>query len=315
MQSILDQYDDLGKIDHFFLYTSGYENSNYYIKTQKGQYVVKIFEGIGVRANNILFELEVMNFSHQSGIKTPSALRNSQGKLATVINQKYVCLMDFVEGDNMDKRALSDELVAEVGREAGRMDIAFKRFKNEGQTRKDYEWDMKSALLFEKSLPLLPSGFDQKIFEQIFEEFKKIYPRFIKMPTGLIHNDIVPHNWLVKDEKLNSIIDFSDIEFSPYIQNVAVALHLISFAYNYNPNQAKIFIENYREFNPLTGDEIGLLYLLIKIRFMSFVIGCNLWNRKYGVHEQWVEAVNDNYKFLRRFIDFGQKKFDKLINF
>lgn len=313
LQSILDRYDGLGRIDNYFLFTSGYENSNYYIKTQKGQYVVKIFEGIGVKANNILFELEVMNFSHQSGIKTPNVLRSSQGKLANVINQKYVCLMDFVDGEIMHKQPLSDSLVIEAAEETAKMDLALKHFKDGSKTRQNYEWDIKCALILEQFVPLLPKDFDEEIFREIFTEFREIKSEFEKMPSGLIHNDVVPHNWLVKGGHLECIIDFSDLAFSPYIQNIAVALHLIAFAYNWNPNQGKLFIKKYDAINLLSGQELKLLYTLIKVRMLSFIIEFNHWNVEYSVDQQRVETVNDNYKFLRRFIDFGQKEFNKLI--
>ncbi|MDO8668209.1 MAG: phosphotransferase [bacterium] len=313
LQNILDQYNGLGKIDRFFLYTSGYENSNYYIQTREGQYVIKIFEGIGVKPENILFELEVIDFLRQSGIKAPGLLKNSGGGLATAVNKKYACVMDFVDGANMNKRSLSDSLVIEAAEEAAKMDLALKGFRDGSKTRQNFEWDIKCVLVLEKFIPLLPKDFDKEIFGEILVEFRGIKNEFEKMPVGLIHNDIVPHNWLVSDGKLNSIIDFSDMVFSPYIQNVAVALHLICFCYNYNPEQAKMFTESYRRFNPLSKNEIRLLYLLIKVRFFSFVVEFNHMNVEYGFDRQRVETVNDNYKFLKRFINFGQKEFDELV--
>ena len=140
LQSILDKYEGLGKIDRFFLYTSGYENSNYYILTQTGQYVIKVFEGIDVKPENVLFELEVMDFSNQSGIKTPNVLKNSQGELATKVNQKYACLMDFVDGEIMHKQPLSDSLIIIVAKETAKMDWALKYFKDGLKTRQNYEF-------------------------------------------------------------------------------------------------------------------------------------------------------------------------------
>lgn len=313
LQNILDQYDGLGRINRFFIFTSGFENSNYFIKTEIGKFVIKIFEGDGLIPENILYELAVMDFSFRAGIKTPEVLKNQGGGLATIIKRKHACVMNYIEGQNMDKCVLSDKLAAEVGREAGKMDVALKYFKDAAKTRRNYEWDIKAIHVLEKLYPLLPKKFDQKIFREILQEAKKIYPRFIKMPTGLIHNDIVPHNWLVQAGRLNGIIDFSDMEFSPYIQNVAVSLHLICFCYNYNPGQAKIFLKNYRRFNSLSDKEIRLLYILVKVRFISFIAGFNSWNIKYGIDRQRVEAIDDHYKFLKRFIKIGQVKFNKMI--
>ena len=67
------------------------------------------------------------------------------------------------------------------------------------------------------------------------------------------------------------------------------------------------------KFNPLTKKELSLLYILIKARMLSFVIEFNRWNVEYEIDQQRVEAVNDNYHFLQRFIDIGQEKFNRLI--
>jgi Ser/Thr protein kinase RdoA (MazF antagonist) len=255
-----------------------------------------------------------MDFSRRAGIKTSSVLKNIRGELATVINQKHACLMEFMDGKIMHKQALADSLVIEVAEETAKMDMALKNFKDEARTRQEYEFDIKYALTLEKFVGLLPKNFNQEIFRKIFIEFREIKSEFLKMPSGLIHNDIVPHNWLVRDGKLNGLIDFSDMVFSPYIQNIAVALHLIAFAHNWNPGQAKLFIKKYGAVNPLSGQELGLLYILIKVRMLQFVIVFNRWNREDGIDQQRVEAVNDNYEFLKRFIDLGQEEFNKLID-
>lgn len=312
LQSILDQYKNLGTIEHFFLCTSGYENSNYYIETEKGRYVIKIFEGMGIKDENILFELEVMDYSYQAGNKTPRLFKNKAGRLGVKINRKQAAVMEFVEGEI--KSVLADELVAEVGVEAGKIDKSLKYFEDGSKTRQNYEWDIKNVLILEKSLSLLPEKYDREILKQVFNEFKNIKPEFDCLPSGLIHNDIVPWNWLVKNGKLSGIIYFSDLAFSPYIQNVAVSLHEMAFNCNWRPGQASIFIKNYGKINPLSQKELELLYILIKVRFLPFIIEFNRWDVEYAVDRQRVETINDNYKFLKRFIDFGQKEFNKLIN-
>ncbi|MFZ5390815.1 MAG: phosphotransferase [Patescibacteria group bacterium] len=313
LQSILDNYHSLGKIKNFFLYTSGYENSNYYTETDSGKFVIKIFEGIDINPENILFESEVMDYCSKAGLKTPYLIRNSKNKLETVVVGKYSVVMDYISGDNMREKVLTDDLVSSAAEQAGRMDLLLKKFIDGSKTRQNYEWDLKNTLILKEYLKYLPTDFDKSIFTAILEDFKKYQNRFISLPTGLIHNDIVPHNWLVENGDLQAIIDFSDMAFSPYIQNLAVSLHLISFCYNWNPNQARLFLENYKVFNPLSKEELGLLYDLIKARFLSFVVEFNRWNVIYNVDKHRQKTVLDHYEFLKRFIDYGQDNFNKKV--
>jgi Ser/Thr protein kinase RdoA (MazF antagonist) len=313
LQNVIDAYHDLGCVKTFFLYKSGYENSNYYIESEAGKYVIKIFEGIGVQSTNVEFELSVMDFCFHNKLKTPHVLINQQGGLSTFVGGKYSMVMDFIEGENMSEKELSDDLVIEAAGVAGRMDFLLKNFKDGSQTRQNYEWDLKNTLKLESTMRFLPSSFNKEIFANIFDDFKKIKNDFCRLPTGLIHNDIVPHNWLVYQGRLNGLIDFSDLAFSPYIQNVAVSLHLIAFCYNWNPRQARLFIDHYMKFNTLSKTELNLLYVLIKARFLSFVLEFNRWNEEYGFDEHRQQTVVDHYAFLQRFSEFGETEFNHAV--
>ncbi len=311
LQTILDSYSNLGVIRDFFLYTSGYENSNYYTETDLGKFVIKIFEGINIKPENIIFELEVVDFCFSSGLKTSHVLRNRIGKLETIVANKYAIVMDFIAGENMDQKILNDGLVVSVAEQAGKMDLLLKKFSEGSKTRQNYEWDLKNTLILENNLQYLPAGFDKGILVSIFNEFKKYKNEFDNLPQGLIHNDIVPHNWLVSAGTLRAIIDFSDLAFSPYVQNLAVSLHLTAFCCNWSPPQARLFLTTYLKFNPLSLKELGFLYNLIKARFLSFVLEFNRWNVDYGVDEQRTQTVADHYKFLKRFIEYGEDNFNK----
>lgn len=311
LQTILDNYLGLGQIKKFFLYTSGYENSNYYVETNIGKFVIKIFEGIGIEPENVLFELEVADYCFQMGLKTPHILQNKAGKLETMVGGKYSIVMDFIVGENMDQKILRDELVVSVAEQAGKMDLLLKKFPDGSRTRQNYEWDLKNTLILENTLKYLPVGFDGNTFVGIFNEFKKYKNEFDGLPKGLIHNDIVPHNWLVSSGNLQAIIDFSDMAFSPYVQNLAVSLHLTAFCYNWSPLQARLFVKTYLQFNPLSSQELGFLYNLIKARFLSFVLEFNRWNVVYGVDEQRQRTVIDHYDFLKRFVEYGKNSFNQ----
>lgn len=313
IQGILDQYSGLGEILEYNLFTTGFENSNFYVRTNMGEFAVKIFEGLKLKPENVSFEVEVSDYAFKQGIKVPKIYANKKGNLETVFNDKHLIVMNYVSGENMHAKELTDSLVEQIAEETGKMDFAFKVFKDGSKTRQGYEFDLKNVLFLEKSLEYLSEEFDREILQSVFTDFKKIKSELDQLPKGLIHNDIVPHNCLVQDGKLNAIIDFSDIAFSPYIQNVAVSLHLIAFGYNWKPEQAGLFVKTYLKHNPLTEKELRLLYILIKARLLTFVLEFNRWNFVYAFDEQRAKTVKDHYEFLKRFIQFGEVEFNKLI--
>ncbi len=313
LQTILNNYSDLGTIKDFKFFTSGFENSNYGIETNKGGFVIKIFEGMGMARQNILFELEVMDHSYKSGIKTPHIIITKNNELHTMLGEKFVILMDLVPGQNLDHSTIDNELVYEIGQETGKMDSALKIFNDRSKTRQNYEWDLKNFLQLEQFIPLLPKRIYREIITEIFSDFKRIKPQLDTVPQGLIHNDVGLHNIIAKDGKLSGILDFSDMAFSPYIQNIATSFAQLIFCYNWRPQQAKIFLDAYLKYNKLSENEIALLYDLTRARYATIIVEFNHWNQVYGIDEQRTEAVDDFYLFLKKFTALGREGFTELL--
>jgi len=314
LQVILDQYGKLGEINENKLFTSGYENSNYFIATEKGRYVIKIFEGEGMIPENIFFELEAMEYIYQLGLKVPCLRRSRAENLSVKCADKFAILTDYIEGENMDKKSISDQLAACLGAEAGKMDRAFKYFSDGSKTRRKYEWDLKNFLLLEDKIQYLPEKFDRGLFNNIFISFRKLLPRFLSQPTGLIHNDIGSHNVLARGDALAGIIDFSDLAYSPYIQNIAVSCAQLLFNYNWKPQQLVLFLQSYQRHNFLPPDSLSMLFDLTLARYATLIVEFNFCNIREGFDKQRSEAIEDYYIFLEKFLSFGRIAFNNVLS-
>jgi Ser/Thr protein kinase RdoA (MazF antagonist) len=313
LQGIIDQYRDIGAVKDSHLFTSGFENSNYYVETEKGKFVIKVFEGLDIAPESILFEVNMMDKLYNAGVKTPKIFQTKNRSLHASLGQKYAVLMNYIEGENMDKHTISDALAKQIGEQAGKMDSTLQTIRDGSKTRQNYEFDLKNFLILESKLEELDSRFDKNFFVGIFQSFKKIESSLDSLPSGLIQNDIVLHNILAKDDELTGIIDFSDMVFSPYIQTVAVAFSQCFFTYNWQPHQAKIFLKGYQKFHPLSSEELGFLRILTLARFATLVVEFNHWNVVFGDDSQRTEFINDNYEFLKKFLQINESEFQIII--
>lgn len=312
LQEVLNIYPNLGNITESHLFTSGTDNTNYYAKTDTGEYVVKLYSGMNLSLENIQYELEVMDCSYKAGVKTPHVLSATDGKLF-VEHEGYWMVMDFTDAQNMKKQNIDDSIVSAAGEEVGKMDAALSCFKNEGKTRRGYIFDVANFLNNEPNIDLLPEEYSKDVFRDIIAEYKKQKTRIDALPKGIIHNDITLHNLLVKDGELKIIIDFSDIAFSPYVHNLAVAMSQLIFTYNWQPHQAGLFVKAYRQHHAFSDGEADLLYLMTLMRYLTLIVEFNRWNVQNGHTESATEFVVDNYKFLQDFMKIGKEGFDKLI--
>ena len=313
LQNILDQYPNKGQIIKYFLFTSGFENSNYYVTTEQGEYVIKIFDGMGMKEENILFEIELMLFCTKNKLKTP-ALYETKAKEWHVKNEgKIAIVMGYIDGTNCLKKKIAKTVIKEIGEQAGNMDAVLKKFSKEKKARENYEWDMKNFVMLEKAIDLLPTEYDKEFILTIFNDFKKIKPVFDKAKNGIIHNDIAAHNILVKENELKAIIDFSDAAYSPYVQNVAVFFCQSLLTYNWAPEDGKLFLQAYEKHYPLSQEERDILYDCIRARFATIIVEFNRWNRVYGEDAQRTEYIKDHYEFLQKFSEIGRQKFKEII--
>ncbi|QQR82935.1 phosphotransferase [Candidatus Peregrinibacteria bacterium] len=126
LQGIVDQFKGLGIIKNSHLFTSGFENSNYYVETEKGRFVVKVFEGADIMPENILFEIEMMDRLSNAGAKTPKIFHTMSGKLHVALGEKYAILMNFIEGKNMEMQTISDILAKQIGEQAAKWTLLCK---------------------------------------------------------------------------------------------------------------------------------------------------------------------------------------------
>lgn len=181
------------------------------------------------------------------------------------------------------------------------------------KTRQNYEFDEKTFLQLENKVRFLPEYIDRKMINQVFDDFRQIKPLFDTLAAGLIHNDIALHNIIISNNKLSGIIDFSDIAFSPYIQNIAVSMSQLIFTYNWKPHQAKLFIDGYRNFHQISPEELDLLYDLTRVRYVLFIIEMNYWNKSHGIDKHRTDDIKDYNSFLQKFTTFGKNEFNTLL--
>jgi ethanolamine-phosphate phospho-lyase len=308
LDEIIKQYKDLGPIKKPQQVNSGFENTNYIVQSKQGPLVIKIYEG-DFSAGNVDLETRLMKKAYRGGVKCPYLYRNTKGKLYNNLKGKLSIVMEYIDGADMYQRPLTNHLVYRMGQQAGMMDALFVTEKRSKYLRRQSAFNMNFFRKIKHRISVLPGHFDKQLFIDLFNQFGLIKPIFNALPKGLIHNDIGPQNILVRKGELVGIIDFSNFAYSPYIQNIAVALTNTCFNYHWDPQQALHFLRGYREYRLVSREEIELLPYLISARYATVIVEFNYHNRKFGVDPRLAQVVEDQYVYLRRFRELGHDIF------
>ncbi len=306
-------YDEWDLIASPELFTSWFENSNYFLETDQWKYVMKLFEGEWVDHDIVVFECRVMKEAHMRWVTTPDVIRLRSWDICWLHEWKSFVLMNFVSWENRESGVLSHKLCYEVWAELAKLACALEDFTDESYVRKEYEFDQKHFLLLRDTISYLPDDFDNALFQSLLDEFSMKKELFDSLPRWLIHNDAVPHNILANDEGLTALIDFWDMNFSPYVQDIAVSLW--GFAQDFetkrcNGYQVKVFMKWYLSQRDLSDDEFDMIYLLVQCRLATVILAFSRRNVELWEDKQRSDFIRWYYNFLLVLQKLGKETFD-----
>jgi len=260
----------LGKLLDYKEIKEGIENTNYFIKTEKGKFILTLYEK-RVDENDLPFFIGLMRNLFDKKFPSPEPIINNNGNYISEILEKKAAVVSFLEGASKEK--LSPDNCFEVGINTAKLHLITKNLsgKRENQLsinswREIYNKIKKDCSKIHPNLT--------EVIEKNLSEIEKNWPKNI--PTGIIHADLFPDNIFFKNGKLSGIIDyyFSCNDF--YAFEIAICLNALCFEgkkenLSFNVTKAKKFIDGYSKIRKLDENEKKSLKILCQgaaIRFL-----------------------------------------------
>ncbi len=288
---------NLGKVLNFKGIADGIENTNYFIKTQKGKFILTIYEK-RIEEKDLPFFMGLMRNLFDSNFPTPEPIINKNGNYITEILNKKAAVVSFLEGSAQKK--LSAENCFEVGLQTAKLHKITKNLTLKRENRLSIEsWQKIYQKIKNDCTQIHPN-----LSEIIEENLKKIqlnWPK--KLPAGIIHADLFPDNIFFKNGKISGIIDlyFSCYDF--YSFEIAICLNALCFEgekenLSFNVTKAKKFIEGYSKIRELLDEEKKSLKILCQgaaIRFLLTRVFDYL-----NLTEGAIVKIKDPIEYLKR---------------
>ncbi len=177
---------------------AGIENTNYFVTTKKGRYVLTLYERLP--AGELPFYLNLMAHLARAGVECPAPEADRTGALFSMLNGKPASLVTRVDGEPM----LSPDSVhcAAVGAALGRLHIASATYRPRLTNRRGPSWWRQAARAVR---PFLGPDQNQLLAAELrfLAGFAKV-----RMPRGAIHGDLFCDNVLFVGDRVSGIIDF-----------------------------------------------------------------------------------------------------------
>lgn len=177
---------------------SGITNTNYFVMTDVGRYVLTLFEHNA--ADELPYFLDLMAHLASHGVLCPQPVADNAGAYLGELNGKPAALVSCLRGSSLEM----PEIVhcAEVGTFLGRMHIVGRSFPATMENPRGPRWWMGTAeavrpFLDEPQRTLLDA---ELVYQAEF--------RGLDLPRGVIHADLFRDNVLFDGDQLGGAIDF-----------------------------------------------------------------------------------------------------------
>ena len=177
---------------------AGIENSNYFVTTTQGRFVLTLFERLP--AGELPFYLELMGHLARHGIPCPAPIADLTDHYLQRLNGKPAALVTRLPGRSLD--APGAEHCAEVGALLGRMHLAARSFPAYLENPRGPKWWRFAA---REVAPFLDSSRRELLQDELAFQARH---RFPDLPRGPVHADLFRDNALFDAGRISGVIDF-----------------------------------------------------------------------------------------------------------
>jgi homoserine kinase type II len=202
--------------------SSGIENSNFFIDTDSGEYVLTLFENLS--AEQLPFYLQLMRHLAQRGVLVPEPIANRDGAILHTLNGKPASIVTKLEGAHqMSPQALH---CAAVGDMLARMHLAARDFSLQQPNLRGLGWWRETAPVVMPHLPAAAQQLlqDEMAFQETFAA-GAIYGNLLKDAFGPVHADLFRNNVMFNGDRLTGFFDFYFAGCDTWLFDLAVTVN------------------------------------------------------------------------------------------
>src|SRR5436853_5539892 len=248
-RSLLEHYT-LGELEALEGIAQGMENTNYFLTTTTGEYVLTLFEHIP--AADLPFYVGLMDHLAPHEVTCPAPMRRDDGGMLSHVNGKTAVIVTRIPGAARTKPTPHD--CRKVGEILAAMHVAGVEYDASLDNPRGTAWRERFAA---KIAPSLDRAENELIASE--NEYQAMHDDTV-LPQGIIHGDLFHDNVLWDEDGNGGVIDFYFACDDVLLYDVALAVS----DWCVNPDatldrvRERAFLDGYHEFRPLEPLEVQM---------------------------------------------------------
>jgi homoserine kinase type II len=249
----------------------GIENTNYFVTTSKGRFVLTLFEKL--TAKELPFFLNLMAHLAQHGIPCPAPAANLQNNFLGELNGKPACIASRLSGKSITQPTAAQ--CAAVGAMLGRMHSVGQSFDEQMLTPRGAAWRFYASQQVKKFLP--PQ--DAALLESEVERHAK--QPLQDIPRGVIHADLFRDNVLMEDDRVGGLVDFYFACTGSLLYDVAITVNdwCMTAECKLDEERTRAMLKAYHAARPFSSKEAKSWLQALRVAALRFWI-----SRLYDLH-------------------------------
>ncbi len=288
VQAFLAHYNCGQYLDHAGI-TGGIENTNYYVTTTAGRWVLTVFEVLN--AQQLPYYLELTAHLKTKGLSVSAPCRLNDGSLMATLHGKPAALAQCLAGS--DVMPPTPVHCAVVGKLLAQMHQATADFAMRQPNLRGLAW-------WQVTVPTLYDQVSREIADLLADELAAQTqfaqsPEYAVLPRGAVHADLFCNNVLIAPDGSAGAIDFFFAGDDSYVFDLCVTLNDWCLARDYDEgsvgdkirssgalrtDRLAAFLQAYIAQRPLNAAELAALPMMARAAAFRF----------------WVSRLNDWYK-------------------
>lgn len=252
----------LGQLQQLQGIASGIENTNYFVTTSNGRFVLTLFEKL--TASELPFYLNLMAHLARHGIPCPAPMANRHNRFLGELKGKPACIVSRLTGTSTT--APTSEQCAAMGAMLGQMHLAGQSFAHNMPNPRGAAWRAATA-------PQVRPYLDREQAVLLDSEVE-LHARqnLAVLPQGVIHADLFRDNVLLEGDRIGGLIDFYFACTDALLYDVAITVNdwCMNSDSTLNSAHAQTFLRAYHAVRPLQANEQAAWPLMLRLAALRF---------------------------------------------
>jgi len=259
---------DIGAVTSFKGIAEGVENSNYLLQTDRGSFILTLYEK-RVAHQDLPFFLGLMDHLAGKGFPSPEPVHARDGVALRTLCGRPAAIVSFLNG--MWPRRITPDHCRALGGAAARLHIAGHGFALSRPNNLSIAgWRALYESVAARADEVAP-GLAREIGGEL-DAVEAAWPA--DLPAGIIHADLFPDNVFFLNGTLSGIIDFYFACNDFFVYEMAICLNAWCFETDgsFNVTKARALLSGYRAARALSAREIEALPLLARGGALRFLL-------------------------------------------